>query len=248
MTISNFRVKRPRPKKLSDPEYDFTPKLLKELLAVPDNQLEIRHYINLLGPYLPAGTYDESVYFLPGAFRYLVVLDDGGQAMSLVHAIIGFISMNQRYLQDDDILETVRDCVRECLEHWTKQFQIVHYDREASQKKGWGIPYFDYVKNTEIVAAAINDLVDFKAHVDLAEEFVKALADNTSDSVKAAWFLEYARTQFDPVRQPPPHKPITRLITDTERLRKAAKLVREHVNLTESSPTYWHDTFRRLHL
>jgi hypothetical protein len=60
-----------RPKTLSDTFHDNTPAGLRELVAKPDERLGWGDFKDLLGPHLPAGTYDEVVYFLPLAFDHV---------------------------------------------------------------------------------------------------------------------------------------------------------------------------------
>jgi hypothetical protein len=246
MSISSFRVKHPRPRKLSNPYDDFTPEMLRNLLSVQDHKLQFNHYRDLLGPHLPAGTYRESVYFLPGAFRYLISHD--ADALELITPIIGFTSQNKNALEKDGILEIVRSCIRECFDQWSKQFRVIHFDKDASRKNGWGINYLDIVENSEAVSEAIIDLVRFEQHLDIAEEFVRQLANNQTDPIKAAWFIEYSRRQYAPARRPPENKSIKQLINDKERLRAAAQLARQHIVAQTTSPTYWRDTFKKLRL
>ena len=126
MSIASFRVKHPRPRKLSDPYHDFSAKMLEELLALPDDKLKAHHYVQLLGPTLPAGTYKESVYFLPVAFRHLLALTPDDYTLELIRSIIGFVAINTSWLEKDRILDTVRGCIQECFDHWTNQFIVVH--------------------------------------------------------------------------------------------------------------------------
>jgi len=246
MSISTFRVKYGRPNKLSDPHNDFTDDLLKELLAIPDSQLKRRHYVNLLGPHLPAGTYQESVYFLPLAFQYLATHDE--ETLDLINPIIGFISKNKNHLSADVIWDAARDCIRECFHLWTQKFCVVHFDTEACREKGWRITYFDTVKNSETVEMAIKTLVEFEHTADLAAEFISKLALSTDDPVKSAWFLEYIRSQSAPYYKVPDYEPIKKLIYDEESVLKAAILVEEKIVPNEPSPTYWQDTFKILGL
>jgi hypothetical protein len=246
MSISSFRVKHPRPRKLSDPYHDFSPDMLEKILALPDNQLKGHHYLQILGPILPAGTYEESVYFLPGAFRYLIADDD--YAGELIPPIIGFVSKNAKQLEKDRILEPARACIRECFDYWTSQFIVVHR-RLAGDQRMPKRAYVDHVKNSVNIMVAVEEIVRWERHVDLAEPFVQELADNTSNPLKAAWFLEYARaTRGDRVRQPLKNQVIMQLVKDTERLKKAGELVRQHLVSGERSPTYWRDTLKLLNL
>jgi hypothetical protein len=63
--------KHPRPKRLSDPFHDNTPESLRELLSKSDTDMRWADFACLLGPHLPAGTYEEVAYFLPLAFDYI---------------------------------------------------------------------------------------------------------------------------------------------------------------------------------
>lgn len=247
MAISSFRVKYPRPKKLSDPHSDFTPMLLDEILSTPDKQLYLRHYKNLLGPFLPAGKYEESVYFLPSAFRYLLTHE--ADALELGTSLIWFSSEYASKLEKDKLLDTVRDCIHELLDYWTRKFIVIHFDKAACREKGWGDYYFDYVENSEAVTQATADLVRFEKHADLAEKFIWDLALNDeNDPIKAAWFLEYSRNRIRAAYRPPDYEPIQYLINDIDSLNRAAKVVTEKLILTEPSTTYWRDIFDKLNL
>jgi hypothetical protein len=244
MAIAEFRVPHPRPKKLSDPHYDFTWKLLAELLATPDDQLEMRHYRNLLGPHLPAGTYDESVYFLPGAFQYMLRQDVSG-ALDLITPIIGFIAYNQKYLHEDGLLDSALDCIRELFAYWTSRFQVICLAPQPGQEQRRAIKYSYYVENQAQIVFTTSELVRFSTNAALAEEFVCDLALNSNDPIKAAWFLAYSCSQYD-VYHPPLHPAITRVINDEEHLLKAAIVVEEHVVPKERFPMYWRDVFIKL--
>jgi hypothetical protein len=244
MAIAEFRVPHPRPKKLSDPHYDFTEKLLAKLLATPDDQLGRQHYTQLLGPHLPAGTYDESVYFLPGAFQYML-RQDVSDALELITPIIGYISYNQKCLQEDGILEGALDCVRELFAYWTSRFQVIRLARQPSQEQRRTIKYFYYVENQAEIVFTTSELVRFSTNAALAEEFVRDLALNSNNPIKAAWFLAYSCSQYDPYH-PPLYPPITRLINDEEYLLNAAIVVEEHVVPKERFPEYWHDVLIKL--
>ncbi|MBC7813932.1 MAG: hypothetical protein H7175_22450, partial [Burkholderiales bacterium] len=189
----------------------------------------------------PAGTYDESVYFLPGAFRYFIANEE--YALEIVTALIGFVSIHKDRLEQDGILEIVRDCIRECFERWTGEFVVVH-DLMA---EGAPVAYFDYVKNTAFVASTIAELARFETHVDIAEKFLRDLTENDGDPVKAAWFLEFAASRFQ-YAEPIEHESIVALINDKDRLNKAAEIVRRHQDFIDAAPTYWRDTFKVLNI
>lgn len=236
-----------RPRRLSDPYCDHGKQRCAELLAVPDQQLVWRHYQAILGPFLPAGTYEESLYFLPLAFRYILCHDE--EALDLVTSLVWFASEYASQLRQDGLLSAARANLLACLKHWTARFRVVHYDREACRRTGWrSFEYRDLVKDSELVTGTTGDLVRFGVHEDIAHDFVRSLAEHGGDPVGAAWFLEYARARFDAGYRPPNAPAIQGLLKDAGRLRSAAEVVLQMLFDVEPSPTYWNDTFTMLGL
>lgn len=238
-------VKSPRPTKLSDPHCDFSLQSLRELLETPDSEMTWHHFRDLLGPYMPAGSYAESVYFLPKAFDYLIGHDK--DALELITSLIWFASEYSQDLENDGILIATRERIYDCLTNLTEHFKVQHFDTDACRAKGWGIPYFDYIANCEPICEGTTDLVRFEAHSDLAVQFVANLANHQGDPIKAAWFLEYAKSKND-VYTPPDYEPINVMLSDKTLLEQAANVVRSHLVESEASPTYWNDTFTTLKL
>ena len=234
-----------RPTRLSDPHFDFTPSLLADLLAVPDEKMAWQHFSHLLGPHLPAGTYEETEYFFPRAVDYLLANHDA--ALDLITPVVGFVSNNAAELHRDGLLDVARDGLRLCFTGLTNRFEVQHFDSEACAAKGWRLSYFDCVTNQEAVCQGTTDLARFATHVDLAEEFVQSLAHHDGNPTRAAWFLEYAHS-VDAVYTPPDHPPIRALLSDKSLLDGAAAVVRESLVPQERSPTYWRDTFVALSL
>jgi hypothetical protein len=245
VSLAKLMAKFPRPASLSDPHNDFNDKSLRDLLSTPDEEMVWSHYKNLLGPFLPAGTYQESVYFLPRAFEYLKSHEES--ALDLITSVIWFASEKSALLERDGLLESTRACIRDYLNQLTKQFKVLHFDRDACVAKGWGLEHFDYVLNCEAVCEGTTDLVRFSVHADLATEFVNSLALHGGDPAKAAWFLAYANSRND-VYTPPDYEPIPALLSDRHLLEQAAGIVRARVVNHEPSPTYWNDTFASLEL
>ena len=241
---SHFRtplnVAYPRPSRLSDPHHDFSKRLTRAILVKPDSELAWYDFKSILGPYFPAGTYEESVYFLPLALEYIISHDPG--ELELVTPIVWFISEYADRLAADGLLPGARGRVSECFERWTSRFDVIHFDHDACRANGWSLTYLDYVKNVEVVCQGMCDLVRFVRHADLAEDFFRSLADHGSDPVKAAWFLEMSRSRTD-VYQPPEHPAIRELLGDENLIRSAASVVQSSLVASERSPTYWRDTF-----
>ena len=64
-------TKHPRPKQLSDPYQRYGDELKQSILRKNGRDLNASELTALFGGSLPAGTYDESVYYLPDVTRYL---------------------------------------------------------------------------------------------------------------------------------------------------------------------------------
>ena len=235
-----FHVPYSRPKSLSDPHHDNFKYELKELLTAPDESLNFSQFRSLLGPYLPAGTYEETCYFLPFAFTYILTHDD--DALDFVTTLVWYCSEYADKLRYDRILEDARQGIRKCLDHWTKQFEVIHFDAEGCRAKGWGLEHFDYVRNTEVVGQALEDLMRFHSNSDLAVTFITELCQS-SESVKQAWFLELLRGKLkgDPYC-PPNYEEIDRICESKRRIRTLVAAVKSTVVPFEKSPTYWSDS------
>ncbi len=245
MQLIPLRVPYPRPRTLSDPNHDFDDEHLSRILRNADNGLDWADYQALLGPHLPAGTYEESVYFLPLAFTYMLEHDD--TALDLVAALVGFVSLNADRLEEDRLLEGARRNIDVCFAHWSSEFSVIHFDKRACEEKGWGLAYQDIVNHGDVICTGLCELVRFERHVDLAESFVYRLADHQVSSLRAAWFLALSAMRWEVVR-PPKHPPIQALLTDRTLLEDAARMVVEERVEQEPSPTYWSDVLDGLGL
>ena len=238
-----MKIPYPRPKNLSDPHFDFTPELLAEILATPDDQLQWHQFKSLLGPFLQAGTYQESVYFLPLAFA---CLHRGDDALDLTTSVTWFVSKYAADLAADGLLDECRSEIAGCLLHWTRDFTVIHFDRDACAAKGWGLRYFDHVQRSEAICETLCDLDRFARHADLADGFITRLA-SSDEAVSVGWFLELARAQDD-VYHPPTRESFQRHFTDIALLTHKQAIAEEHLRPTTASPTYWNDVFTKLGL
>ena len=232
-----------RPTSLSDPHYDFTPGMLKELLEKNEEEYDWYDYSNLFVPHLPAGTYEEVMYFLPKAFTYLKSHEE--DALDLVTAVFGFCSINLNYLEKDGLDNIVKQEIIDCLNYWTRDFRIVHYDQNACQDKGWRLSHNDLVINSEVICEGTSDLVRFESLAELAVQFVRSLAICEGNIVKASWFIEYSRARFD-VYTPPDNSEIMNLLTNEKLLNEAYATVWPVAVDEKASPTYWKETFNKL--
>ena len=82
------KIKYPRPTKLSDPWDDFPAVLLERILATPDDKLAFSEFRELFGPSMPAGDYEEVMYFLPLAFAYFANPENGDDAYEMLFPLV----------------------------------------------------------------------------------------------------------------------------------------------------------------
>ncbi|NQT93133.1 MAG: hypothetical protein HQ559_10265 [Lentisphaerae bacterium] len=219
--------------------------MLTEIIETPDGSMTWWHFKQILGPFLPAGTYEEAAYFLPLAFDYILSHDD--DSLELVTSLAWFISEYRDQLEAVSALAACRDWMTLCLRTWTKDFTVIHSDRGACEKKQWGIRCFDYVKHSETIAEGTCDLVRFTANADLAIEVYRRVSATTADPVEAAWFLEFARQRcVHDVRKPPKCSEVTELLEDKETVERSAQTVSAHLPSYPKSPSYWRATFNAL--
>ncbi|MFN0197455.1 MAG: hypothetical protein ACKVT0_11980 [Planctomycetaceae bacterium] len=242
--MPRFVVPYPRPRSLSDPFFDYSPEHLSGLLATPDDKLQLNDFQSLLGT-LPAGTYEESAYFLPLAFDYLFDHDD--DALHLITSLVWFASEYATNLCQDGVLDFVRSELKQILNVWTDKFTVIHFDADACREKGWGLQYDDYVEHSGAVIETTNDLDRCKVHDDLAISFYRDLAATEGDASKSAWFLECVRAHLEQKFSRPPKRPeIRQLLENTELVMQHATFVRQMLPGFNNEPTYWRDVFSLL--
>lgn len=242
MVMTALAVPYPRPKQFSDPHHDFDEVYLKELLAIPDDKLGWSEFQNIFSVGLPAGTYSECCYFIPVAFQY--IKENSEDALDCVSDLLWFISHHVEDLKKDDLLDACIEQIKDCLTYWTKEFDVVHHDADACQKKGWGLEYYDTVKNNQLVTEALDDLARFQSLKFVATNFLEELRAST-DPLKAAWTLElhhvHVKYHFIEDAQ------LSRLISNKKALKASAQIVLDsgYTNKT-TSPTYWNDVLDKL--
>jgi hypothetical protein len=156
-------------------------------LATPDEALTWYEYRALFQVGVPAGSYQESAYFLPLAFDYMRLNPD--KSLDCISDVAWFISEHADSLTRDNLIEPVRHAVKDCLHVWTSTFVVVYFDEKACAKKGWKLKRRDYVRNQEVVGGFLESLDRFGRLGDLADSFLDELI-KSSQPEKAAWTIE----------------------------------------------------------
>jgi hypothetical protein len=230
---------------LSDPFRDNSPAGLHELLSKSDAELQWGDFKALLGPHLPAGTYEEVVYFLPLAFN--CIRADPKVALDLCSSLAWFCSKYQEQLAGDKFADIVRDELRALLRDWTSRFNLTHFDRSTCLEKGWvKLQYLDLVESSETVCQMLCDLTEYATHADLADRFILELIGFGADPIKAAWLLELLRAREGDVYRPPQIPRLDLASADHSLLSAAYELTQTNCEVRNASPTYWRDTMIQL--
>ena len=182
-----FRTHHGRPVRFSDPDRHFSRSRLTKILRTPDEALSWSEFREIFHVGTPAGTYEESVYFLPIALRDMRVKPR--DALEFMSGVCCFVADNVHRLEADSLLQPAIEAVTEIFRAWTRRFVVTHYDAEACRGKGWRIDHQDIVENSQEVSELIADLWRYPPFPDLGDRLVEDLARPHDDHSKSAWFL-----------------------------------------------------------
>jgi hypothetical protein len=240
-----FQVPHKRPDFLIDECIGERTEGLDAIIAKPDSNLVWHDYNELLNPWELHGEYCDVVYFFPVAFDYMLSHD--GEALDMCDVLVRFAAEFEGQLKTDKLFDTVRVELKSCLDHWTRNFEVVHFDEKACEEKGWRLQHMDYVKMEETICEFTCELIKHDSIADLALDFTKGLANHAGDPIKASWFLQYSMARND-VYKPPEDPEILEILSNKEYLKDAAEVVLKNCVENEASPTYWNDAFRVLEI
>jgi len=243
-----FRTRYGRPARFSDPGRDFSASRLKQILQAPDATLSWSEFRDIFRVGIPAGTYEETVYFLPIALHEMRLKPrDGLEYMS---GVCSFVADSVQRLEADSLLRPTMEAITDVFRAWTSRFVVTHYDAEACRKKGWTIDHQDIVENSQEVSELIADLWRYPAFPDLGDRLIEDLARPQGDEAKSAWFLEYARAALHDFATWPndlnmvPTKTsrvIPRLVQDRKLLQEHYDRILPSIAAATQSPTYWQE-------
>jgi hypothetical protein len=181
-----FKTPFQRPTSISDPSGHLP---AEHILQMPNQEMGWSEF-RAIFHFGVLGTFEELAYFLPFALEYMVT--NPNDALEFMNGVIFFISDSTDELKQASLLEPCRDGLSQIFHHWTNDFKVVHYDKDACKAKGWILEYDDIVENSQVVCELIDELWRHKTHKDLADHLIKSLADGFRNEIKSAWLLEYA--------------------------------------------------------
>jgi hypothetical protein len=239
MPKPRFKVPYPRPKQFSDPFNDHW-EHCTSLILTRDDLLQPSDIEAILGPTMPAGTYEESVYFLPFAFDML--MSSRQDTMILISPIVGFCSINAERLKNDGVLDDVRREISNCLTTWTTTFSIYHRPGDEMTHEDW------FVTNSTYVYEMLHGLAKFKAHSDLALAHVHRFVNHENNPIRAGWHLEIAWYQTLSRHFRIKHADIEKALMDYSLLKSSANVILKQEGALDRHLPYWDKVFKQLAL
>ena len=213
--------------------------MLGKLVSRDVANLIWQDYQDLFGPHLPAGTYEELRYYVPYFVDYL--FENKEHRLDLVTAWAGFTAYNEKAIEKDCASDYIIDVHTAFLEEMIQSFDIIHFDKEACVKKGWGLSHFDYVIGSESVNEFLTDLWSFEIHKDVVIKFIEDICEFNEDMNKCGWYVELSRSRYD-VYKPTEDKWVHEMLGDHNKLSQAMDLVLKN----NFEGTYWDDAFNLL--
>jgi hypothetical protein len=262
-----FRVPYPRPTTLSDPTNDHPEESLVAILAKGDRFLDWCDYSRLFS-FCPAGSYEESVYFLPRALAAIDQEIDG--LYEFKDSVFLWIAQHSALLERDRVLRDACCAISQSLLRAAARFDIEYDDGTRGDLLNTpGIPDPGMVPRAFDVVDTLGNLYDTRTLRGVADEFSALLLRAPWEPIRAAWTLELARraatdSQFreclDESRpnrwrmpSPPPRAPdivpLPDLLRDAALLRAAwTRLRRDPFVTGATSIGYWLDVVETLDL
>lgn len=250
---------RQRPAKLSNRNCCYSDEQIRKIDRKEESQLDWRDFDAIFAISGCTATYDEQVYYLPGALTYLI--EHPSEGAEFVADIAYFLSKEAGRLTEENLLAPSIDALWRAFRAWTSEFAVVHFDEAACRAKGWRLDHGDYVENSDSLRELIDVLLRYHTHAHVAEEMVASWLRPDRRAEDSAWLLEFAKEQRhayeffsreypgkDRETTPTRFSTIYPIISDTSLLRDEFARIRDTLVARTPSPTYWPDLLKALSL
>ena len=178
-----FKTPYKKPKKFTADFSDFSPKVAKDILKLNDSELTWWHFQVIFHFDCCAGTYEECCYYLPLAIEHFHNKPE--DSYEIIANVLYFIDKNQQRLQADGIFDKCKKALLEALNILTQSFNIMHFDKEQCQAKGWKGDFVNIVQNSDTVNALVDACVDYESLNSVVTDFMQ--------TVSKEWFNELYR-------------------------------------------------------
>ena len=163
-----------RPKKLSDPGSDFAQEELETIIHKGDVNLRDTDLICIFQSLLPAGTYCESIYFMPLALTHICSADSDS-ASTLCNTLLWWISDQKDFLEKDKLYDRLLDFFESLFTEQMKMFTVLNA----------------YPENCNRVTTIFDSLNSYySCHGDL---LLRKYVDNLENYEQAAWLIFFLK-------------------------------------------------------
>ncbi len=125
MDINEITIPYCRPVKLSDPYKDFSQEELNGIISTPDNSLGFFEFSCIFQNSVPAGTYEESAYFIPLALKY--IKKNKHDSVDVADYFLSWISYNYDELRHDCLWNKITIFFEEIFHCITTIFKLHRY-------------------------------------------------------------------------------------------------------------------------
>lgn len=170
-----------RPISFSDPGYDFEPQELSDIINKKDEELDIKDFMSIFQIYLPAGNYEECVYFVEVFLAFLQdkisrEIDRSGLSDALFHFLF-WCNDNIVKLRNDNIEKSIITCLQSNI--------IPIFDRFDLIKHGGPDLWPRYGTLVSEFVTGVNDYAFLNS---LKEQMVQKLSSDRSFT-NASWVI-----------------------------------------------------------
>ncbi len=239
-----FKTPYKRPEKFSNPYDHISDKELKGVLDTADLDMDWSDYC-IIFHLTPISSYQESCYFLPFALQY--INNNPDNSLDCSTEIIWFISEHIGSLKKDGLFEKCEDSLKACLNTWTKNFAVEHFDKEACRKKEWVIDHDDGVENSQLLIESLDDMVFYESLANIAFDFIAEIRSSET-GIQCAWYLELCNINkvYNCCIQ---CEKLKEFLADQKYIDRCSDIVKKTSFMDQvTSPTYWNDVCGRLNI
>ena len=233
--IRQNQIPYPRPTKLSDPNYDFSPEECAAILAVPDEKMGFQELRNIFQSYLPAGTYEECAYFIPRVLRFLDERDK--EVCDLADDFLIWVGESKADLERDGLFVPISHHLQELLRDCLSELRI-----QLDPILGREVPYpIDYGL-VESLIDGLNRVRNGKSPFDrAATPIVIDTIGSLQDEVAISWFAIFVSFFEKGLFQygEPIDTPIYEMLTDLSRIDKAIDFINSDAFHDKRLSVFW---------
>jgi hypothetical protein len=185
-------MKYPKPAQLSDPHQDWTenPEVLAEIISKPDEALTVEDFYCIFQGSLPAGTYEESAYYIEKCFLYIVAQDEI-KVDRCPGQFFWWLDINRQRLEVDCLWDQIVALTEATLWKLLERFELHDLTEQECDHNGIDFRYSIYPNNANTVQTMVEEMLTYESFPPILDPIIDALV--LSDKVDHIhWFVQLA--------------------------------------------------------